>query len=61
MMRRETERLAIERTRAEGELGRIAELDVRNSLARTPPPPFRGPSSRWLARSGHERERGIAR
>jgi conjugative relaxase-like TrwC/TraI family protein len=73
MRRTETERLAIEHAGLEDprlrdadaarqrEVERIAEPDLRNSLARTPPPPFRGPASRWSAHRGDERDRGIAR
>ena len=75
MKRSETELLAIEQARQDNphrwltdadaaqqrQLERIPELDVHGSLARTPPPPFRGPPSRWSAHRGDERARGIAR
>jgi conjugative relaxase-like TrwC/TraI family protein len=74
MNRSETERLAIEQAQAPGslqrrgaeadaarqhELERLAGLDMRAALSRPPPPPFRGPPSRWSAHRGQERERGL--
>jgi hypothetical protein len=43
------------------ELERLAQLDVRDSLAQNPPPPLRGPAPRWSAHLGRDRARGISR
>lgn len=76
MTRNETERLATEQAQSRGELRtrqaeahaareheleRLAELDMRDALARPHPPPFRGPPTRWSAHRGQERERGLER
>jgi conjugative relaxase-like TrwC/TraI family protein len=76
MKRSETERLATEQTQPEselnrrlaeangareGELKRFAEQDVRAALSRPPPPPVRGPATRWSVHRGQERERGLER
>jgi hypothetical protein len=34
---------------------------VHNALARSRPPPFCGPATRWSAHRGQEPERGIER
>jgi conjugative relaxase-like TrwC/TraI family protein len=76
MSRPETERLATEQRQSESELHRrlakasaarqrelerLAVLDMRPTLSRPPPPPFRGPPTRWSAHRGQERDRGIER
>jgi conjugative relaxase-like TrwC/TraI family protein len=76
LKRSDTERLATEqaqpdrelhrrvgeaRAAREREVERLAEQDVRDAVARPRPPPFRGPSSRWSAHRGPDRQRGIER
>jgi hypothetical protein len=76
MKHSETERLAIEQAQPDSQLHRrlaeahaarqrelecLAEQDVRAALSRPPPPPFRGPPSRWSVHRGQECERGLER
>jgi conjugative relaxase-like TrwC/TraI family protein len=54
-------RLAEAHAARQRELERLAEQDARAALSRPPPPPFRGPPSRWSAHRGQDRERGLER